>query len=98
MATARRARGRASFNPVDATNEGSRQLRELLRKSTFGALARRLRCDERSVRWWASEKFKPARVMRARMKDVLSIPEDAWDDKPSSDVYAGEDPATTRRT
>lgn len=89
---------RASFGAADATSEGSRQLRELLRKQTFGSLARRLRCDERSVRWWASERFKPSRLMRARMFEVVAIPEDAWDVPPSSDLYAGEDPATTRRT
>lgn len=88
--------GRASLSPAAATNDGSRRLRELLRQQSFGGLARRLRCDERAVRWWAREEFKPSRLMRARLLEVLAIPEDAWDLAPSSDPYASG-PATRRR-
>lgn len=91
-----RRRGRANLSPADATNEGSRQLREMIRKQTYGALARRLRCDERAVRWWASERFKPSLVMRSRLAE-LGIAETAWDAPRSADIYAAGDPPTRRR-
>lgn len=90
------AQRRALLLPRDATNEGSRLLRELLRRKTFGAIARRLRCDERSVRSWAREEAKPGLVLRARAGELLEIADAAWDEPPSSDVYAAEDPATTK--
>jgi len=91
------AERRALLLPREATNEGARRLRELLRKQTFGGLARRLRCDERSVRSWAREENRPSLVMRARIAEVLGILEDAWDAAPASDVYEpGADPPTAR--
>lgn len=91
------ARRRSPLDPKATTNEGTRLLRELLTRTTFGAIARRLRCDEGTVRHYAREKHKPEGEMRGRMFDVLGIPFDSWDQPPSSDVYA-VDPATTRRT
>src|SRR5688572_25601704 len=91
------ARRRALLLPRDATNEGSRRLRELLRKHTYAALARRLRCDEGTVRRVARELGKPGLLLRARAYEVLGITEPSWDEAPSSDVYAGEEPETTRR-
>lgn len=90
------AERRALLLPREATNDGARRLRELLRKQTFGGVARRLRCDERSVRSWAREENRPSLVMRARIRDVLGVLEDAWDDAPTSDVYDAADPPTTR--
>jgi len=89
-------RAREILRPEEATNEGSRLLRVLLKKHTFGALAKRMRCDERSLRFWAREKWKPSLVLRARGEDVLGIRATAWDEAPSSDLYAGTDPSTRR--
>jgi hypothetical protein len=91
------ARRRSKLEPSGATNEGARQLRELLVRQTFGALARRLRCDEGAVRHYAREKRKPNDGMRERIFTTFGIPYDAWDKPPSSDLYAGADPVTTRR-
>lgn len=89
---------RELLRPSDATNEGSRRLREILRRRTCGAIARLLRCDERAVRMWAREEAKPSRLLRVRAEDVLDIPAHAWDDAPGSDVYgAGKDPPTARK-
>ena len=70
---------RALLAPCDATNEGTRRLRELLRRQTFGAISRRLKCNERSVRHWAREEAKPGLLLRARVEEVLGIPAAAWD-------------------
>lgn len=83
--------------PSEATTEGSRLLREQLRKHTAASLARRLRCDEKSVRAWAREEVKPSLVMRTKLSTVLGIREEAWDEPPASDVYTGSEPATGRR-
>jgi len=89
---------RALLLPRDATNEGSRRLRELLRRHTFAALARRLLCDEGTVRRMAHGRGKPSRLLRCRGAEVYGIPEGAWDDPPSRDVYATEEePLTTKR-
>lgn len=87
---------RALLAPAEATNEGSRRLRELLKKQSFGALARRLRCVGGTVRFWAREERKPNLVMRDRIEIVLGIPAAAWDEPPSADDYC-ELPPTGRR-
>ncbi len=74
---------RALLAPHEATTEGSRRLRELLRRQTFDAVARTLGCDLRTVRLWALEKAKPSRLLRTRVDESLKIPGDAWDDPPS---------------
>lgn len=88
---------RALLLPQEATTEGVRLLRDLLRRHSFAALARRMRCDEGSVRAWAREESKPGLILRARGVDVLGISERAWDDPRSSDLYAGSEPETTKR-
>lgn len=89
-------RSRALLSPSEATNEGSRLLRELHRKKlTFGAIARRLRCDEASVRRWAYEKGKPNLQLRVRIREVLGIGEGTWDEPPKADFY-GSEPETQR--
>lgn len=89
---------RELLRPADATNDGSRRVRELLRRRTFGAIAKQLRCDERAVRMWAREDTKPSLVLRARIEDVFAIPASAWDEEPTPDVYAaGKDPPTARK-
>lgn len=89
---------RELLRPADATNEGARRLRELLRRRTFGALARLLACDERAVRLWAREACRPSLRLRLRAEERLSIPADSWDEAPDSDVYdAGNDPPTERK-
>lgn len=87
---------RALLLPRDATNEGSRQLRELLLRQSFGGIARRLSCDESSVRRWAREIVKPDRIMRAKIEQRLGIRAHAWDEPLEADVYAGDDPRTSR--
>jgi transcriptional regulator with XRE-family HTH domain len=88
---------RELFLPHEAPNEGARILRELLRRQTFAAIARRLRCDESAVRAWARGTGKPSHLLRARAADVLAIPERSWDEPRSSDLYAGSEPETTKR-
>lgn len=95
------ARGRAVLLPADATNEGSRLLRELLRRMSIGALAKKLTCDEKTVRMWAQEKGKPSLLMRVRIWERraalrVEIRERAWDDPPSADAYSTADPATSK--
>lgn len=75
------SRPRAVLLPADARTRGVRLLRELLRRQTFGAVARRVGVDERAVRKWASEECRPGRIARARMAEVLGIPETAWDEE-----------------
>jgi hypothetical protein len=93
------ARRRSPLPPEEAKSEGSRLLREILRRQTFGAIARRCRCDEGAIRHYARDERKPNIVMRDRMVQQLGIAFESWDEPASKDLYAvGEDPATTRRT
>lgn len=96
MACPPMSRRRALLLPEDATNEGSRRLRKLLRRHSFAAIGRRLRCDERTVRRLAREEGKPSLLIRARGREVLGISELAWDEAPWSDIYAGSEPPTMR--
>lgn len=96
MTSRRGAARRAVLLPATATNEGSRRIRELLRKHTFGWIARKLTCDEKTVRAWAREDAKPSLIMRARAHERLAIDECAWDERPRSDAYSTSDPATSR--
>lgn len=91
------ARRRALLLPHEAETEGGRLLRDLLRKRSFAALARQLRCDEGSIRAWAREEGKPGLQLRARAAELLGIPERAWDLPRSLDLYAGSEPETTKR-
>lgn len=87
--------------PGEATSEGQRRLRVLLRRLTFGAIARVLRCDESTVRGWAKRPTRPHLTMRAAMERApqIGIPEWTWDEPPvvDPDPYAGGEPRTTRR-
>ena len=83
------------LDPKEATNDGSRLLRLLLKEHTAGAIARRMRCDERTIRMWAREESKPGLVLRARGRKVLDIDETAWDEPP--DTYVAGDPKTDRK-
>ena len=66
--------------PVEeATNDGSRALRELLRRLTFGQLAKRLTCTPSTVRKWAKELRMPTAAWRERMFLLLDIPLGAWE-------------------
>jgi hypothetical protein len=92
------ARRRALLLPAEATTEGSRRLRELLRKQTCAAIARKLRCDESAVRFYAREARTPDLVMRARIREVLGWDEAIWEAPPAADdVYSQDAPATTKR-
>jgi hypothetical protein len=97
------ARRRMQLDPRDATNDGSRRLREILRRRTFAAVALDLLCDEGAVRRWAHEKGKPCAILRTRAHEhaTIAIPFSAWDEPPSKDVYVGCDssrlPATEKR-
>lgn len=72
---------RALLLPGEASTDGVRRLREILRRQTFGAVAFRLRVDERSVRRWAREECRPSRLERDRAAEVLGIPHAAWDEE-----------------
>lgn len=91
------ARRRAKLSPKDAKSEGERRLRELLRRQTFGAIARVLRCDESAVRFYARGKRKPNGEMRVRVRAKLGIQESAWDEPPRDDAYETTEPPTRRR-
>jgi hypothetical protein len=84
------------LRPTDATNEGSRLLRVLLVRQSFGAIAKRVGCDESAIRHYAHERRKPDRMLRARMHERLGIRDDAWDERPSADLYATSEPETAR--
>lgn len=71
---------RAMLAPAEASTEGVRRLRDILRRQTFGAVARRCGVDERSVRRWAREECRPSRLERERAQEVLGIPYQAWDE------------------
>jgi hypothetical protein len=73
-------RPRALLLPGEAGTEGVRRLREILRRQTFGAVAFRVRVDERSVRRWAREECRPSRLERDRAEEVLGIPGQSWDE------------------
>lgn len=86
-----------NLRPSDATNEGSRRIRELLRRTSYGAIARKLRVDERAVRLWAREERVPNAIMRERWRDVYAWEPDIWDAPPARDSYVGSEPTTTKR-
>lgn len=97
---------RAPLSPADATNEGARRLRELARRQSFRAIAKKLGCNETAVRFWAQEKYKPSGRMRERINARLgpwdaspwsTWPDDVWESAPCVDVYSSETPATERR-
>lgn len=69
-----------ALRPDEATTEGVRSLRTLLKHSTFNALATQLRCDSRLVRAWGKEEWRPSPRMRERVAEVLGIPSEAWDE------------------
>jgi hypothetical protein len=78
-------KARALLLPGEASTEGVRRLREILKRQTFGAVARRLSCeglscDESSVREWAREEKRPSRRYRLRAQEVLGIPGSSWDE------------------
>lgn len=79
------------LDPSTATTVGERQLRELVTRSTYGSIARRLRADESTIRHYARGRRRPDHEMRERLRDAYGIPTDAWDDP-----YVTE-PATTKR-
>lgn len=60
-----------------------------------------MRCDEGAIRYWATERGKPSRILRGRLYDVFGIPDDSWDSAPSFDAYAlagrATEPETRRR-
>jgi transcriptional regulator with XRE-family HTH domain len=73
-------KARALLLPGDAGTVGVRMLREILRRQTFGAVAKRVGCDEERVRQWAREESRPSRLMRVRAAEVLGIPGETWDE------------------
>jgi DNA-binding transcriptional regulator YiaG len=77
------AHRRALLLPSEATTEASRRLREMLRRQSFAAIARRLHVDEGAVRSWAREESRPNLQSRATCEDVLGISPGAWDEAPS---------------
>lgn len=66
--------------PAEAPTEGSRRLRELLQRQTMSAVAKRVACNDKSVRAWAQGNYRPARAHRATMARVLQIPPGEWDE------------------
>lgn len=88
---------RTALRSDEAKTEGSRRLRVLLRRLTYGAIARKLRVDERAVRLWARDERTPSTIMRERWREAYQWDESIWDAEPVKDSYAGSDPLTTRR-
>lgn len=85
--------------PVEeATNDGSRALRVLLRRLTLGQLARQLKCAVSSVRKWALGARTPTAHWRAKMYEVLGVPLDSWERQREhvTTDYDEEGPATSR--
>lgn len=87
--------------PSEAKTEGLRRLRELLVTKTFAALARRLRCDEGTIRHYERGVRFPDTRMRRRMREEFGISENAWFPAgiigADHDAYMGDEPATARK-
>lgn len=66
----------------EPTSEGVQQLREILTRQTFGAVARRVGVTRWAVRQWAREEARPSRRQRERCAEMLGIPVDAWEQVP----------------
>lgn len=47
--------------------------------TTFAAIARRLNCDESSVRAWVAGRTRPSLQRRLQLERVYGIPAEAWD-------------------
>lgn len=86
---------RARLDPSQATTEGQRLLCELLRRNSFGALARKTRLDESAIRHYARGRRTPSFEIRPKLKETLGIPDESWDEPPKPDTYATE-PETKR--
>lgn len=91
------ARRRAALRPEDARTEGERRLRVLLRRKTFGEIARAWLVDESAVRFYARGRRRPVYEIRARARKKDGIPESSWDEPPADDVYEATDPPTRKR-
>lgn len=74
-------------SPDDAPNEGVRMLRELRLRLTYGAIARKVGCDERAVRMWTAGTHFPRADLASRLRDAFGIPLEAWA-RPGHDVVA----------
>lgn len=87
---------RERLDPKAATNEGERQLREILLRQSYGQIARKAHVDESAIRHYARARRLPSFELRPKLKELFGIPEEAWEEPASLDVYARE-PATKRR-
>lgn len=73
---------RRILRPNEASNDGVRRLRELLRSKSAVTLARALACDPTAVRRWAREERAPGPEMRDAMEKYLGIPMTSWEAPP----------------
>lgn len=91
-------RRRAPLRPADAKNEGQRQLAIRCERKSFGAVAKRARCDEATIRRYVRGQRDPTPAMKERLEATEGIAFDLWEKPPQLDAYAGEDePVTTKR-
>lgn len=81
---------RKVLRAVDASNEGVRRLREILRSRSAAVVAKRLGCDSTAVRRWAREERTPTPEWRKVLDEVLGIPESSWE------TPLGAEPPTER--
>lgn len=82
---------RKLLRAIDASNEGVRRLRELLRTRSAATLARKLACDSTAIRRWAREDRMPTAEWREALERELGIPRGAWEEP------LGAEPPTERR-
>lgn len=80
----------------DATTEGMRLLRIVLRRQTAARLAKRLACTDAAIRLWARGARTPGATMRDVLERELDIAAEAWELEPTVDAYDA-DPATGKK-
>ena len=67
---------------AEPSNEGVQQLREILTRQTFEAVARRVGVTREAVRKWAREEAMPNRRMRAVVEKSIGIKATCWEEAP----------------
>lgn len=82
---------RKLLRAIDASNEGVRRLREVLRSRSAAVVARLVGCDATAIRRWAREERTPTAEWRTVLHSELGIAESAWEEP------VGAEPPTERR-
>jgi transcriptional regulator with XRE-family HTH domain len=68
------------LRPIDAPNDGSRRIRELLKRLTSGQIAQKLLCDISTVCRYAQGRRSPERAVRQRCDEIYGIPIGSWEE------------------